>query len=283
MPTAVGGIPAGTTVANLNGDTVTSILNDLLFPTVQPTLTAPSATLTTNPTTTLYEVSTNIASLEFTTNFDQGSIYNGAVYQNLRSGWPNEYNYTGSNLTDVSSNLLYNVQSFEYNVAYGSQSWSCQVGYDEGPQPLDNKGNNAIIGPLVAGILSASPTRSIEGSYPYYATTVNITTLTKQTLVTLATNPAPSSSGMALVAESGGNKQAFEIPNARLTLHALSGIRTYNTVSAQWEYELGSAAASLTRWTTSSTTETIQGYTTQYTKYTYNGTDRATVTIRLEF
>jgi len=194
------------------------------------------------------------------------------------------FKYSDINLVDVSSNSLSDVQSFNYRVNLGINTWSAQVGYDGGPQPLDNKGNYAINGPLPAGILSAYPQRSIEGSYPYYATTaIDITTIEKQQLVSLNTNPAPSSSGMNLQAEYGGYKQAFEIPNTRLDLHALSGIRTYNTISSQWEYELGSALDSLTRWTTASAIETIQGVDINYTRYTYNGIDRAGVSIRLEF
>lgn len=280
MPAAVGGIPIGTTVYDLNGDNVTAILNDLLFPTVQPTLTAPSGTFTMVPSTTLYEVSANV-SLTFNSVFNRGTIYNGATYQNVRSGLPNNYNFTGTGLVDVSSSSLTNSQSVDISVGL-TQSWSVQISYDQGPQPLDNKGNNAIIGPLVAGTLTASSTRTITGAYPLYATTVAIGTLTKQTLVLMTTNPAPSTSGMLLVAEPDSlNKQKFEIPVPWTA--SLTGIENYNTVSAQWENELGSKALSLTRWTTSSVTETIQGYTISYTRYTYNGPDRAATTIRLQF
>jgi hypothetical protein len=281
MPNSVGGIPAGTTAGDLYGENVTNILDNLLFPTVQPTLTAPFATFVMSPATTLYEVSANIAFLQFTTTFNQGSIYNGAIYQNIRSGSPNGYIYSGNNLIDVSSNSLTNIQGFAYNVGLGNQSWSSQVSYDSGPQPLDNKGNNAIAGPLIAGTLNSSPARTITGAYPLFATTVNITALTKQPLVLMTADPAPSTSGMLLVAESGGNKQSFEIPIAWPS--PLVGIETYNTVSTQWEFELGSAIASLTRWTTSIATETIQGYTISYTQYTYNGPDRSSTSIRLQF
>jgi hypothetical protein len=288
MPSAVGGILAGTTVADLSGDSVTVILNDLLFPTIQPTLTAPTGTLTMSPTTTLYEVSTNIAALQFTTTLNQGTIYNGTTYQNVRSGSCNNYNYTGSNLVDASSNVSPNVQSFAYDVQYGSQSWSCQIGYNQGPQPLDNKGGNATTGPLVAGTLTAASTRIIEGSYPYYATTVDISTLTKQTLLALATTPVPNiANGFILVGETGDvpnvTKQKFEIPTARISLHALSGIKTYSTVSGQWEYEGGSAASSLTTWATSASTNIIQRYVANYTLYTYAGTKRDSTKIYLEF
>ena len=286
MPSAVGGIAAGTTAYDLRGDTITSILNDLLFPTVQPTLNAPTASIAMSPATTLYEVSTNIPSLQFTTTFSQGSIYNGATYQNVRSGSCNNYNYTGTFPVDISKNTSPDVQSYQYYVKYGGagvQSWACTVGYNQGPQPKDNKGNNAVAGPLAAGSVITN-TLSMEGSYPYFASSVTIGVLTKQTLLSMATNPMPSSTtGFSLVTESGGLKQQFDIPNARLALASLKGIKTYNTVSGQWEYELGTNTLSLTRWTTSQVTQSIQGFSTPYTRYTYNGTDRAAVQVQLQF
>ena len=44
MDADVGGIEAGTTVADLTGKTMVDLFNDLLFPTVLPTYTTPSIT-----------------------------------------------------------------------------------------------------------------------------------------------------------------------------------------------------------------------------------------------
>ena len=46
MPDAVGGIAKGTKLEALEGRSISSILDDLLFPTVVPTYTNPSVTLT---------------------------------------------------------------------------------------------------------------------------------------------------------------------------------------------------------------------------------------------
>jgi hypothetical protein len=118
--------------------------------------------------------------------------------------------------------------------------------------------------------------RTFEGVYPLFATTVGITTLTKQTLLSMSTTPAPVG-GMALVAETGGNKQKFETPDAWTAIHPLTNVQTYNTISSAWE------STGLGTWTTSSTTETIQGNIVNYTRYTYNGSDRGSVQIRLVF
>ena len=96
----------------------------------------------------------------------------------------------------------------------------------------------------------------------------------------MTANPAPNSSGMILVAETGGNKQQFAIP-VPWPYTDLTGIETYNTVSGQWEYQYGSAAASKTAWTVSDTVQNIQGYIIPYKVYTYNSVDRNSVTIRL--
>ena len=63
----------------------------------------------------------------------------------------------------------------------------------------------------------------------------------------------------------------------------LLGIQTYNAFTMNWEYEGGNAAQSLLRWTTSSVQETIQGNSINYTRYTYNSTDRSSIQIRLIF
>jgi len=88
---------------------------------------------------------------------------------------------------------------------------------------------------------------------------------------------------MTMVAESGGNKQKFEIPTAWTGARPLVAVQQFNTVSSTWEYPGGSAASSVALWTTSSVTESVQGNTINYTQYTYNGTDRSSVQIRLVF
>jgi hypothetical protein len=286
MPATVGGIPAGTSVFDLRGDTVTSILNDLLFPTAYPTLTAPSGSFTITPTSgsaTLQEVSANI-SINSSASFSRGSIspqYSAA--SPYRSGPANNYNYSGIGLIDVSFTGSPDTQTItNYSVTLGNQAgWLSDIQYDAGVQPKDSKGNN-YNSPLSAGTTSTL-SRTFEGVFPIFASTVTIGVLTKQTLVSMLTG---NSLTYTMVAESGGNKQQFEIPTAWTgapTNRPLVGVQQYNTVSAQWEYPGGSAATSLLLWTTSAVTETIQTNTVNYTRYTYNGTDRSSVQIRLMF
>jgi hypothetical protein len=60
MPTDVGGIPSGTTVSSLSGNTFVSLFNDLLFPTVLPTYTIPTISIG-GVSNTLAEVGSTIS------------------------------------------------------------------------------------------------------------------------------------------------------------------------------------------------------------------------------
>jgi len=284
MPNTVGGIPAGTTVYDLQGDSLRSILNDLLFPTVNPTYVAPSGSFNDN-VANLQEIGAMI-NPQFTASFSRGQILVSGNFQDYRSGLPNQYVFTDASantlLIDVSSSSLSNIQTVNnYLVKIGSQSFTSTIYYDAGPQPYDNKGNpygtprsDGSVGPY---------STSFEGVYPLFATTSNITTLTQQTLVSMLSG---NNISMTLVAETGGNKQKFEIPTSWTgapTNRPLVGVQQYNTFSSQWDTPGGSLAASLNLWPTSSVTESVQGNTINYTRYEYNGTDRGSVQIRLVF
>jgi hypothetical protein len=278
MPTPVGGIPAGTKVADLDGDTISSLWDFLLFPTADPSLVNPSGSFNVNPTSILYEVSTNI-SLAFTAHFDRGAIFpQYSAASPYRSGLPNTYHYAGTGLPgSVSSSALSNSPpAVNYSIIQGNQLWSTSIAYDAGIQPKDSKGGN-FNSPYPAGTLSGGSI-TIEGAYPLYGTTVDISTLTKQTLVSMI---SANNIQLNLVAESG-NKQKFEIPTAWTgapTNRPLVGVMQYNTFAHVYEYPGGSAAASLLLWTTSAVAE--GGI--NYTRYTYNGTDRGSVQIQLMF
>jgi hypothetical protein len=279
MTQTIGGLPAGTPVSELNGDSISSLWDALLFPTAYPTLTAPNNSFGSNAAS-LQEIGANI-SIIFTASFNRGSInpqYTAA--EPYRSGLPNTYTYTGAGIAGSKSSvsLMDTSTLASYIVISGNQSWTNTVSYDGGVQPKDSKGNN-YNSPLAPGTTSPK-TVSLEGVYPLFATTENISTLTQQSLVSMISGNYVV---FAMVAESGGQKQKFEIPNSWLLSRPLLGIRTYSTVSGQWEYQGGTAGSSLTYWTTSSITETVQGNVINYTRYTYNSTDRSAIDIRLEF
>jgi hypothetical protein len=273
----VGGITAGTV---LTGLTTNQILEEILVPTLNPTLTAPyNSFVKTSPSADLYEIA-DVQTIAFSATFNRGTISPAYGTSGNRSGLPSIYNYTGTGLPSThSSSALSDTQSATaYSIIQGNQSWSSTVTYLIGEQPKNSKGGNYST-PLAAGT-TGSITRTIEGVYPLFATTVAIATQTKQTLVSML---SANNIVIPMVAQTAGYKQSFEIPNTWLSSRPLVGVQTYNTVSGQWEYQGATASNSLGYWNTTADNQTIQSNSIGYTKYSYNGTDRGAINIRLVF
>ena len=246
-------IPSGTTFAN---KTFPEMMDLMLYPELDPTLTNPSNTFTISPSG-LREIGETIATITLSATFSKGSISPAYGTTGFRSGDPNTYVYTGTGATDNASTSLTDTETVSsYTVLSGANSWTGAVAYDAGPQPLTSKGNN-FSSPLSAGTTSAI-TRTITGVYPAFATTSAIGTLTKQSLQVMTTYIQVS-----MVAETGnGDKQTIDIPDAWSTI---TGLQQFNTLSNSWD------SIALSTFTTSATTQTIQGNSVNYTKYAYNG------------
>ena len=159
VPTAVGGIDAGTTVADLNTKTIVEILNDLLFPTVLASIgTNKSVTLTTTSGGT-YEVGTALTRT-LTANFNPGSITNGDGTPGPDLvGSATNYRFTGTGIsqTDQSGNTL----SITWNVVLNDNDWDVIVTHDSGTGTYtDNKGNTGtnLDGNRVAATVSDTNT-----------------------------------------------------------------------------------------------------------------------------
>jgi len=276
----VGGIVSGT---QLTGKTAFELFEEMLVPTLNPTLTSPSNSFILTSPVSIYSEVGYVGDFAFLAGFNRGSISPAYGTSGYRSGLPTDYNYTGTGLpTSASASTLTNVQiSSGYTVLIGVQSWTSSVTHLEGDQPKDSVGND-YDSPYPSGT-TGSVTETVEGVYPLFGTTSVIGTLTKQTLISMLNS---NNVLFSMVAETGGNKQTFEIPDAWLgapTNRSLTGIQTYNTFTSTWEYQGGNATASLTFWTTSSVTETIQGSVINYTRYVYNSADRSAINIRLVF
>tara|TARA_R110000772_G_scaffold5884_1_gene20918 strand:- start:388 stop:1710 length:1323 start_codon:yes stop_codon:yes gene_type:complete len=243
------------------GKSFQEMMDLMLYPTLFPTLSNPqqqSFTLSPNGFREIGEVF-SIGAITLTSTFNRGSINPAYGTNGFRSGLPNAYIYTGggSITSPQSSTSLSNNTSntVSYTVVSGYNNWTSAISYDQGPQPLDSTGNNFNT-PLPAGTTS-SITRNIRGVYPTFATTVNISTLTKQTLQSMTFYEQVS-----MVAETGGNKQIIEIPVAWSTI---TGLQQFNTFSGTWD------SINLSQFTITSVTNTIQGNVINYNRYTHNG------------
>lgn len=265
----VGGIEKGDTFFATAKD-FAETMHDMFYPTLYPTYVNPSSSFTFNASS-LYEVGSS-ASIDFLAQFNRGSINLDGSFQNYRAGLPNTYHYTGDSLpSSVSSTALSDSRSISITVATGYNTWTSTISYDQGPQPLDSDGN-PYDSPYPAGTTS-SISRTIEGVYPLFANSADISVMDKQPLVSMITG---NNVVIDFPAEAG-KKQAFDIPEEWEMSRPLVTVETYNTLSGSWE------DTGLGQWDTSSAQHDIQGVTTDYNRYTYNGPDRGSVSIRLKF
>ena len=221
---ALGGIPAGTTVAQLKNKSFSQLFDELIFPTVNPTFEAPTASLSlksTSTTPTIQEVGTTGASVpvaaSFNTGYNPGAIKIAGVKKQNRGGALN----SGSSFIYI-NNTPTN-KTFPIEIPEGYITYKYRAAYQQGPQPLDSKGNNYQT-PLPAGTVDSAAV-TIYGVYPYFTNKDNNGAFAKLALTTYNTLSA-----VKFKAE-GPNKHSFKLP-AR---YVLTKVELLNTLSGKYE------------------------------------------------
>lgn len=249
---ALGGIPAGTTVAQLKNKTFSQLFDELIFPTVNPTFEAPTAFLSLKSTSTpiIQEVGTTGASVpvaaSFNTGYNPGAIKIAGVKKQHRGGAlqsAESFIYINNTPTN---------KTFPTEIPEGSITYKYRAAYAQGPQPLDSKGNNYQT-PLPAGIVDSGAI-TINGVYPYFTNNNNNEAFAKLALTTSNTLMA-----VKFKAE-GPNKHTFKIP----AKYTLTKVELLNTLSGKYEnYDINNFTK---------TTENIevQGKQVSYAVYTRN-------------
>ena len=264
-PNAVGGIAKGTKVSALEGKTYSEMFDDLLFPTVNPTFTAPTASIAWKNYATVQEVgSAGPTSANFTTGYNAGTINLNGVKQANRGGThdtANSFVYVNGDATNktLPTKLALGATKFKYRAAFG-----------EGPQPKNNKGGD-YSSPLAAGTVDSAEI-SVNGTYPWFASTATAGSLTKQSLVAWnATAGAMSSGEFTVQPHTAAAPQMFKLPRKA------SSLQMYNTVAKAFE------TVALSDWTETSASETINGNTQTYYTYSYKGDARGSVKLIVKF
>jgi hypothetical protein len=194
MDSDVGGIDAGTTVADLTGKTFVDLFNDLLFPTVLPTYTIPTISFVGSPSTSTVEVGSTV-NVDF---YGKGIKNDAGNFTTIRLRKNGTVVYTDTVLTTSTESTLNN--DFGYlnpnnpNSGFTSDSWSetltipaPSVGtetttrydvngdYEIGLVKKDNKGNddtrsfgNTVNTPQAARNNFDTGDRVLTGIYPYF-------------------------------------------------------------------------------------------------------------------
>ena len=247
-------IPAGSTFVSKSFQEMMELM---LYPTLNPTLTAPSSTFSISPSG--FQEIGDVINITLNATFSKGSIspaYAGGPSE--RSGDPVEYRYTGTGTSNIVSNQSANQQTVSsYTVLINDQSWTSAVSHSAGEQPLDSDGN-AYDNPYPDG-LTPTITRKITGVYPVYATSVSINTLTKQSLQSMSTDIV-----VTVVAEDNTNKHTIDIP---IAFGSITKVQLLNTVSGQFEGDL------LNDFSSNSITKNVNAGATgvPYQRFTHNG------------
>jgi hypothetical protein len=269
MPNAVGGIAKNTKLSALEGKSYDYLFDNLLFPTVNPTFTAPSASIALKNYAATQEVGSAAptAASNFTVGYNAGEIKLNGSKQANRGGaqdTANSFIYYGSSANNT---------TLPTTVAEGSTSYKYRAAYAQGPQPKDNKGND-YSSPLAAGTVDSSAV-TVNGTWPWFATTATAGTLTKQSLIawnaTAGSMVAGGSTGFDLQPHTVDVPQQFKLPREA------SSMQMYNTVAKSFE------TAALSDWTKESGTETINGQDRTYYTYSYKGANRGSVKLIVNF
>lgn len=170
----LGGIAAGTTVAQLTGKSYNEIFDTLIFPTVNPTFTAPTASISLKNYTTPQEVgATAPTASNFNVSFNAGAITLAGTKQNDRAG---------AHDTE-SSKILYSsskVETLPEKVVAGAMDYYYRAAYAQGPQPKDSKGNDYST-PLAAGSIDSGKV-TVTGYRPAYSGLVSTNTITEDVI-----------------------------------------------------------------------------------------------------
>lgn len=167
----LGGIAAGTTVAQLTGKSYDEIFDTLIFPTVNPTFVAPSASISLkNGYSNVQEIGADAPTADnFNVSFNAGAINLAGVKQNNRAGAQDT----------AASKILYGtskVDTLPEKVVSGAMDYYYHAAYAEGPQPKDSKGNDYST-PLTAGSVDSTKV-TVTGYRPAYSGLVSTDAIT---------------------------------------------------------------------------------------------------------
>lgn len=231
----VGGIIIGTI---LTGKTSNQILEELLVPTLFPSLTAPSVILQINSSNaSLTREVGETETFTYDATFNRGSITPAYSTSGFRSGLPTGYTFTGISAdTVITSSLTAQVSVVDYEIQAGANNQQVSVDHEAGEQPLDSKGGNFST-PLAAGTVSDNNnTPNINGIYPiFYGTSASKPTA-GSALLAGSTKVVSSSTGTVTI--------PFNTSGAEFTWMAIPATSTNKTRWFVTELSQGNIATS---------------------------------------
>lgn len=240
VPQTIGGINKGTKVSDLEGSTISQMFDNLLFPEVQPTIQAPSATIHFKDTFSsngVYEVGTTAPiAANFNTSFNRGTCTvvgqaNKNRAGNLDSG--NSFIYYGGNTS---------TKTLPAKVTLGTMQYNYHAAYAQGDTLVTSKGNKASVtpNPLLAGSVNSS-NLTIFGTYPYYCNGQNASSSSGDSNFPTSATPdtklplykwTDTLVGAKFASEAAtGTRMQFMYSNRK----KVTKVEFYNSISGKWE------------------------------------------------
>lgn len=240
VPQTIGGINKGTKVSDLEGSTISQMFDNLLFPEVQPTIQAPSATINFKDTFSsngVYEVGTTAPiAANFNTSFNRGTctVVGQASKNragNLDSG--NSFIYYGGNTS---------TKTLPAKVTLGTMQYNYHAAYAQGDTLVTSKGNKASVtpNPLPAGSVDSS-NLTIFGTYPYYCNGQSASSSSGDSNFPTSATPdtklplykwTDTLVGAKFASEAAtGTRMQFMYSNRK----KVTKVEFYNSISGKWE------------------------------------------------
>ena len=204
----------------------------------------------TSTTPIIQEVGTTGASVpvaaSFNTEYNAGAIKIAGVKKQNRGG-----------ALDSGSSFIYinntpTNKTFPTEIPEGAITYKYRAAYQQGPQPLDSKGNKYQT-PLPAGTVDSAAV-TINGVYPYFTNKDN-----NEAFAKLALTTSNTLSAVKFKAE-GPNKHTFKLP----VKYTLTKVELLNTLSGKYE-NYGTD-----KFTKTTENIEVQGKQVEYAVYTRN-------------
>jgi len=254
---SVGGIDSGVTYEA--GTPLETLLRDLLEPTLFPTLTNPSASLTATGAKLLEKGAT--LATTFTIAFNRGTINpQYTAESSYRSGEATGYSLNGG--TAQAGN------TFSVTVTEAQKTYQGNVAYAQGVQPKDSKGKD-YQSPLPAGSVNTN-TINYEFVDALWANTGNIATVAKLALV----SKSAKQKDFAFPAQTVANPEIFDVPAS----WNVTAVQVKNDLSGAYEDAISQFTV------TDVTHDDASGTSVAYKRYTFNlGYDTGARSVRLKW
>ena len=279
VPNSIGGLKAGQTAADLRKKSISQILDDILFPELNPTITAPSASISfksgfSNNQILEVNATAPVNPTNFTTGFNQGLSRVAGQPDKKRAGSLNSegsFTYYGTSDQKV----------LPTKVVLGTMTYKYRAAYAQGEICVTSKGNKASSvdpNPLPAGTIDSGAIQ-IYGTYPYFCNGQSAssssqdnnlpTSVTDNTKLPLQ-KWTDTIIGAKFASEASTEiRIVFEFPSTK----KVTKVEFMNTVSGKWENFPNYS-------TSSSDSKTIQGLQVSYSKLTTTGALSGAIQLR---